>query len=87
MSDNPTPEPTPRLTRQEELRLLLADMTEFEPMNSVFGSAQLANEVVDDVSPERMEAWLEKEQARLREASGYDLRTEAEKRRDEEPTA
>lgn len=84
MSDNPTPEPTPRLTRQEELHLLLADMTEPGPQNSVFGSAQLADEVVDDVTPERMEAWLKKEMARLREATGYDLRTEAEKRRDEE---
>lgn len=65
MSDNATPEPTPRLTRQEELQLLLADMTDPGPMNSVFGSAQ---------------------QARLREATGFDLRDEPPVRPGEGPS-
>lgn len=60
-----------------ERLLLLADMDPTElrrPASPVFtepgpGAARLA----DDVSPERMSAWLEKEQERLREATGFDL--------------
>jgi hypothetical protein len=65
--------------RSRERLLLLADMdpTEFRrPAGPVFTEPAEGSPVRDDVTPERMDAWLEKEQARLREATGFDLSPE-----------
>lgn len=65
--------------RSRERLLLLADMdpTEFRrPASPVFTKPAGDFSVRDDVTPERMDAWLEKEQARLREATEFDLSPE-----------
>jgi len=69
-------EPEPRLTRDEARHLLL---TRFDPsasdvtINQLFTELAEGSPVRDDVTPERMDAWLEKQQARLKETTGFDL--------------
>lgn len=76
------PTPTPRTPTRDEARELL--LTRFDPsasectINQLFtepgpGAAQLT-----DGTPEQLAAWLEKEQARLIESTGFDLRVPPE---------
>lgn len=65
-----------------ERLLLLADMNP-SPADStitqLFTELPEDSPVRDDVTPERLNAWLEKRAAALRDATGFDLRTDEEK--------
>lgn len=67
--------------RREKLsreRLLLADMDPSAAECTItqpFTELPDDSPVRDDVTPERLNAWMEKRTAALREATGFDLRT------------
>jgi hypothetical protein len=68
-----------RAKLRRERSLLLADMASSASdvtISQLFTELAEGSPVRDDVTPERMDAWLEKEQARLREATRSDLSPE-----------
>ncbi|HSE05966.1 MAG TPA: hypothetical protein VLK35_17595 [Methylomirabilota bacterium] len=84
MSENTTPEPQPSVAEKlsRERALLL---TTFEPsaadctISPPFTELPEDSPVRDDVTPERLNAWVEKRQQQLRELTGFDWRTDEEK--------